>query len=655
MRYAFILLVVFAKFSMNAQPENNCAAAKLNFYKSSPAKIRAADYPNRLMSRYDVHFYFLNLHIERFNTLIDGNTTIGARLSSPSDTFCFELNQNLQIDSIIYNAQSISFVRNGNIVYALPGNSLPAGANVYMNIHYHGDAFVAGGAAIGNGFTHNNSNAWGDTAVFSLSQPYSACEWFPCKQFLSDKADSAWIFITTSNENMAGSNGILEGVDTLAATNQLRFRWKTHYMTDYYLISVAVAKYLDYTFYAYPASLPNDSIKIVNYLYRTNPMTFVRIKPVLDSVALMLEYYSDIFGLYPFHKEKYGHCMTPFGGGMEHQTMTSTEYAGHFTLLSHELLHHWFGDYVTCKTWKDIFLNEGFAAYGEYLTVSYFRGQEAAKSHMAEVHHLAMTDTIGSVYVTDTTDVSRIFSWELTYNKGSAVIHTLRYLLGDSLFFQGLKHYLNSFAFSNARVSDFKTSMENSTNQHLDHYFNQWIYGEGYPVYTSEYFSDSKNLYLKINHHGSASSTPLFVTPLEILCHRISGDTVIKVDITQNSHSFVIPLSGKVTHIEVDPNNWLLHKTDTVFENLDLLLLNTPDVDSEDVWLFPNPAQDEITLYNLVPSETTAEIFDASGNVIQTVYFSKKITIPVNSLSKGMYFIRLVKSERIQVKQFMKY
>ncbi len=655
MRYAFILLAISAIFSMNAQPQDNCAAAKHNFYKDLPAKIRATEYPNMLMARYDVHFYFLNLHIERFNTLIDGSTTIGAKLSSPSDTFCFELNQNLQIDSIILNTQAISFARSGNIVYAIPGSPMPAGANIYMNIYYHGDAFVAGGAAIGNGFTHNNSNVWGDTAVFSLSQPYSAYEWFPCKQFLNDKADSAWVFITTSNENMAGSNGVLEGVDTLTATNQLRFRWKTHYMTDYYLISVAVAKYLDYTFYAHPASLPNDSIKIVNYLYRTTPMTFIKIKPVLDSVALMLEYYSDIFGLYPFYKEKYGHCMTPFGGGMEHQTMTSTEYAGHFTLLSHELLHHWFGNYVTCGTWKDIFLNEGFASYGEYLAVDHFRGQDAARSHMTEVHRIAMTDTAGSIYVTDTADVSRVFSWELTYNKGSAVLHTLRFLLGDSLFFHGLKYYLNAFAFSNARISDFKASMENSTNKNLDNYFNQWIYGEGYPVYNAEYYSDSKNLYLKINHHGSASSTPVFITPLEIRCHRISGDTIIKVDITQNSQSFIIPLDEKITNIEIDPYNRLLHKTERISENLDLLLMNTYGIDSGTVVLFPNPSQDEITLYNLLPSETSAEIFDASGNIIQTVYFSKKITIPVHSFASGIYIIRLVKNESTQLKQFLKY
>jgi aminopeptidase N len=156
---------------------------------------------------------------------------------------------------------------------------------------------------------------------------------------------------------------------------------------------------------------------------------------------MILEYYSELFGLYPFYQEKYGHCMAPFGGGMEHQTMTSIGNLGSYATNAHELMHQWFGDHVTCKTWKDIFINEGFASYGEYLAYEKFRSYAAAQNLMKNVHDNVMVDPNAMVYFTDTNDVGRIFDSRLTYDKGNAVIHTLRFILGDTLFFNGLKQF----------------------------------------------------------------------------------------------------------------------------------------------------------------------------------------------------------------------
>lgn len=655
MKNLFFFILVFTMYSLHAQDGYQCWLAKHDQQQYITPKTRAGVYPNQLMSRYDMHFYFLDLHVERNTTVIDGAVTLGAKLVSSSDTFCFELNQNLIIDSIVYNNQAISYNRFGNITYALFGSTVASGSNVFVKVYYHGDAYVPGAAAVGNGFTHNNSNVWGDTAVFSLSQPYSAYEWFPCKQFLQDKADSAWIFITTSNQNLAGSNGLLEGVDTLSATNQLRFRWKTHYKIDYYLISVAVGKYLDYTFYAHPASLPNDSVKIVNYLYRTNPATYTTIKPVLDSVALMLEYYSDLFGLYPFYQEKYGHCMTPFGGGMEHQTMTSTEYAGSFILLSHELMHHWFGDYVTCQSWKDIFLNEGFASYGEYLCIQHFRGQSFANTKMNTVQNIAMSDTVGSIYFTDTTDVARIFSWEYTYNKGSAVLHTLRFILGDSTFFSAMRDYLITFGFGTANLTDFHISLESSTGAFLNHYFNQWIYGEGYPVYSGQYYSDGDHIFLNVKHRTSASSTPLFHTPLEVKCFSPSGDTIVRVNINSNSDTFKFPSQKIITGLDFDPNNWLMNKVDSVTQNTDLQYVGINEtIDDSYIQIVPNPVQNQVMFYSTETSGTKAEILDATGHMIRSIEFNLRTSLPVYFLPRGIYYVRFTSDRGVVVKRFVK-
>jgi hypothetical protein len=139
------------------------------------------------MSQYDVHFYYLDIAAERNSTNVNGFTTIGATVTSASlDTFCFELNQAMTLDSIIYNNQSIAFVRNAAITYAiLPAPALQ-NANISMQIFYKGNASLTGGSAIGDGFSTGTSNSWGNQATWSLSEPYSAYEWFPCKQFLQD-------------------------------------------------------------------------------------------------------------------------------------------------------------------------------------------------------------------------------------------------------------------------------------------------------------------------------------------------------------------------------------------------------------------------------------------------------------------------------------
>jgi len=174
------------------QEIHSCAETKLAAHSKQKKKSRAGSYNNTLFNKYDVHFYFLDLNVERNTTVISGATTIDAIVTSPTlDTFCFELNDNLVIDSVLYNNQLLNINRIGSIVYAHFNTSVPQNTNVSVRIHYHGDASVTGAGAIGDGFSAGTSTSWGNRATWSLSEPFSAYEWFPCKQFLQDKADSA--------------------------------------------------------------------------------------------------------------------------------------------------------------------------------------------------------------------------------------------------------------------------------------------------------------------------------------------------------------------------------------------------------------------------------------------------------------------------------
>jgi len=635
-KITLLFLLLGSAFLGFSQDESSCQEGKLHDFARMQKKTRAGAYANSLLSKYDMHFYFLDLNIERNSTVISGAVTLGARITAAStDTFCFELNSSMIIDSVVWNNQVIQVARVGSIAYALFPAPVAQNNNVYVKVYYHGDANVVGGSAIGDGFSTGTSGTWGNQCTWSLSEPYSAYEWFPCKQFLQDKADSAWIYVTTSNQNRVGSNGVLQGVDSLP-NSKVRYRWKTNYIIDYYLISVAVAKYVDYTIYAHPSQLPNDSVKMVNYVY-DNPNTLPTFQAQIDSNALVLEYYSDLFGLYPFYEEKYGHAMAPFGGGMEHQTMTSIGNLSSFSTNSHELMHQWWGDHVTCKTWKDIFINEGFASYGEYLAYEHFRGLPAAQTKMQGVHDNVLQDPNAMVFFTDTTDVGRIFSKRLTYDKGSAVAHTLRFVLGDSLFFAGLKNFQMQFSFSTASIDDLRNSLEAFTGMNLGDYFNQWLYGEGYPVYRAEYFSNGSNLFLKIMHSTSSAATSLFKTPLEIKCSSPSGDTTVLVQLTQNTNTFVIPTAKDITGLAFDPNNWLLNKDSTITKNPDLQALSVAEAEwMNSVELFPNPAGDYLHVICHKDAKALCVIRDLQG---RTVIQSAVGVLDVHGLHRGVYVL----------------
>ncbi|MBK7762831.1 MAG: T9SS type A sorting domain-containing protein [Bacteroidetes bacterium] len=649
----FIVSALVSGYSQGIKP---CAETKLMAHSKPIKKSRAGSYDNSLMSKYDVHFYFLDLNIERNSTVISGATTIGLGVSALTlDTFCFELNSNLSIDSIVYDNQILSFNRVGSIVYTHFASALVQNTNADIKIYYNGDASVTGAGAIGDGFSTGVSSSWGNRATWSLSEPYSAYEWFPCKQFLQDKCDSVWVFVTTDKANKVGSNGLLEGVDSLLPNNKSRYRWKSHYITDYYLISVAVAKYVDYTIYAYPAAMLGDSIPIVNYVY-DNPSTLTTFKPRIDSMPMVLEYYSELFGLYPFADEKYGHCMAPFGGGMEHQTMTSIGNLGSFATNSHELMHQWFGDHVTCKTWKDIFINEGFASYGEYLAYEEFRSLAAAQNLMQDVHDNVLLDSNAMVYFTDTTNVGRIFSSRLTYDKGNAVIHTLRFVLGDSLFFLGLKEFQQNFSFSTASINDLKLSLEASTGKNLNDYFSQWLFGEGYPVFSAEYASDGNHLFLKVSHITSSLNTTLFKTPLEIKCSTTSGDTTITIDITQNTNSFMLPSGRNYTNLSIDPNNWLLNKVGSITKNPALIPTMISSISLEQsIEVYPNPTQDNLQIHYTSSNQATYVLRDLNGKELFQGNLEFMTTLNLSGLSAGVYVLTIASSEGNLLRKIVKH
>ena len=326
--------------------------------------------------------------------------------------------------------------------------------------------------------------------------------------------------------------------------------------------------------------------------------------------------------------------MAPISGGMEHQTMTTL---GFFDdeLVAHELAHQWWGDHVTCGSWSDIWLNEGFATYSEYLMLAkLFPGSEKAK--LNNIHSSVLSVSNGSTWVKDSLNENSIFSRELVYNKGAAIIHTLRYIIqNDELFFQALRNFQSEFAFKTAIAIDFKKSIEKTTGIDLTNYFNEWYYGEGYPTYSAKIYQKSDNSSeLIITQKTSAPNvTPLFTNPVDIRIRRTNNtDTIIRIAINSNfQKNYFSKELGLKEVIDIDPINYIVNRVEQFTNNIDTL--------PENILIFPNPTQDYISIELKNSVDAVAKILDMNGKIITEKSFSKEIQLDLKNQSNGNYLL----------------
>jgi hypothetical protein len=635
----FVIILLFTFQNNKIVAQHLCANSKI---KSSITNLNKSDATKEqmdYMEKYDVVFHELDLNVERTSTYISGNVkTIAKSNILALDTFMFQLHANLIVDSVLGSKnQKLTVIRQGDIALVKLDSVYTFNQFVQVQIFYHGIPPSGASAAIGNGFSNRASPTYSNQITWSLSQPYSAYEWWPCKQSLQDKIDSVFISVTTDTSNKVGSNGLLKSIIPIG-NGKHKFNWETRYKMNYYLVAVTVGKYTEYIQYAKPKQLA-DSILIQNYIYN-NPLAYSNNVTSINATKSMLEVFSDLYGLYPFYKEKYGHVMAPFSGGMEHQTMTSLGIFN-FGIVAHELAHQWFGDNVTCATWNDIWLNEGFATYSEYIAAKYLTTASNTTSVLTAMHNNAKKID-GSVFFTDTTDVTRIFSSEITYNKGGSAVRVLHYLLGDSLFFKVCKSYQVQFANGNASTNDLRLLVNSLSGKNYDYFFNQWIYGLGYPNYALKWNQIGNQLYIRIDQSNLQSANNLFQLSLPIVIKTANGDTTIYVQQGEAKTNYELSLSNPIVSIALDPENWILKSSivtkDVSIGNEENLFSN------ENISVYPNPTNGNVMVNTNKTEPVSIFVYNMQGKLCLTKESFKSGVLETNVLQKGIYLL-VIKTE----------
>lgn len=626
------LILSFSSIAQTAS--DNCAETKRRSFAAAKTTVASL-----LEDDYDVKHVKLDLQLTDLSNYIIGNVTTQAQVvKGPMSQYVFELYRTFKIDSVKVNDQVQNFDTANSLCTVTLRNSLLQGSLFTAQVYYHGYPPVTFPLGSGAGYV-NVHNSLFDIS-YSLSEPYSSYYWWPCKQSLKDKIDSTDTWITIPSYAKVGSNGLLTEVEYLGS-NLVRHKWKERYPIDYYLISVALGRYSEYT-YNLQFDNSTDSMPIVNYYFNvTNDAPpFDILKKRLDSTAIMINYFSGLFGRYPFWKEKYGHCYSPAFSNMEHQTMSTVRYTN-TGIIVHELAHQWFGDNVTCATWSDIWLNEGIATYAEYLFYSKYYGAQYASNYLRIQHKNILSKDSGTVYVLDTNEY-RTFDGRLTYQKGSSVLHMLRFAFNnDSLFFSFLTGYQKKFAGSNATTEDFKHLAENYLGQNLDVFFDQWIYKEGYPIYYSSWNQDNNVLFIKVSQQTPIPTSVFnFVMPIAVKLYSQQGDTVVRLHNDLPSQVFTIVMDRPIDSIALDPGEDLLCKQGN--KPYHEPTLNTL---SSNITLYPNPVNSILNIAYRDLQEPTLLLFDATGRKLlehRFRYTSGIEQIDVQLLPNAVYLYKVI-------------
>ncbi len=586
----------------------------------------------------DVKFYYLNISIGvespfvggsvlcRFEPEINGLTSLN-----------LNLNPSLNVDSI--SEPCTSYSRSGNEININLNGSFNPGELIDLTIYYHGIPVLAGGYK-GLRYENHGNN---EPIIATLSTPYLAHYWYPCKDGPEDKPDSVYVDITIPDLSYNGiniiavSNGILENVIDNGETKT--FQWRHRYPVVTYYVMAAISNFVH--FQDEFNGTGGENYPLDYYIFNEDLNSA---QQGVEDMPAVLQFFSDIYGTYPFCNEKYGMTQLGFYGAIENQTNTiiNNMSPSWFLTSAHELAHQWFGDMITCRNWHHAWLNEGFAVYSEALWIEHINGYQAYLNYI----HTDEYFNGGTLYLQNDQDTFNIFQ-PIIYKKGAYTLHMLRGVVGDDVFFEALKNYATNpgLMYGDAVTEDMQQVFEETSGTDLDFFFEEWVYDEYYPYYMYNWIQNEDNSASVVikQVQDTWGYRPVFEMPVRIRFDLLSGaDTTITVWNDQQLQQYSFDLPEELLNVHIDPEKWILRKEEY-----------SPDIPVEiagnktvsGITISPNPFHDKLVVYipDKQPKTYHFSMFDPNGKIVKNIEIKSgsRTVIDLMNLSEGIFFYKI--------------
>ena len=598
--------------------------------------------------KYDVLEYKINVDI--YNSFISpypksftGSVIVKFRVDTALNSITLNaVNTSLQINAV--SMAGVSFTHTGNILTVNLDRTYNPNEIANVKIEYQHMNVIDNAYYTGSGF------------VFTDNPPEGARKWFPCWDKPSDKATldlTAKVPLSVK----FGSNGRL--VDSLITGDTIYYHWtSSDPIATYLMVMTGKVNYnLDIVYWP-KLSNPNDSIPARFYY---NPGEGVA--PAKNRIIPMTTFYSQKFGEYPFEKIGFATLNNQFPwGGMENQTLISlcTNCWGD-ALMSHEFAHMWFGDLITCGTWADVWLNEGFATYIEALWLENTNGYGFYKNRIYYYASYYIAHNLGlPIYnpswaeVTPGTDT--LYDYGLTYCKGAAVLHMLRYTIGDSLFFAFLNAYATdtaNFKHKNAVTDDVTEKLNQVAGQDLTWFMDEWVKQPNHPVYANTYATSSLgggSWQVSFVAKQTQTNTPFHKMPIQVRVSFTTGpDTTIRVmnDVNNQEYYWTFDRQPSANGVTFDSGNDIVLKQGFTAIGIPGAI----EIPFKYVLYqnYPNPFNPITKISFDVPEKNnvTIKIYDVIGRLIKVLLNETKdagsysVTFDGTNLPSGIYYYEI--------------
>lgn len=529
--------------------------------------LKAQPTPHPTQPLVDVQHYDLTINLNMTSTALSGELTMDATVLQDLTQFAFDLNPNGGLMTVSRVDQGVgtdplTFAFAGNFLVVTLPEERPAGDNLRLRVQYGGTPAVGGVFGAPYRVTTHNTVP----ILYTFSEPYGARNWWPCKDLPDDKASMSTRIVCDEAYTVV-SNGLLTQQEDLGTTK--RWSFTSDFPMATYLFSICATNY-QYVGVTYNSRDGQTQMPLGHYLY---PESFANEQAGVNGTLDAMEFFSELFGEYPFIMAKYATATHPSGSGMEHTTCTSmpindvgiatgSPEPGKGRRNIHELAHHWFGNSITAASFDHLWLNEGFATWCEAI---YYEDDGASIARYHE--YIASLVTSG---VTDTVPLvgpgSDAFAGSNVYRRGALVLHMLRGVMGQENLLQAIRNYLNRYEYSVAVTEEFQAECEAVYGGSLEWFFETWCYGVGRPTYSWSYAVSGTpgdyTLQLQVQQTQAAPMANVFQMPIEIVMTTLAGETrTERVMNNARTQSFSIPLGDfEPWTVSFDPQNWILKR-----------------------------------------------------------------------------------------------